>query len=227
VQNDLTIAGHFNTITFTNAAGASRYQVYKKINGIYGFIGQCSDGATGLRRQQHHTERRHHAADRERSDLGGERLPDAVGYFQGRRWFAGSNNKPQGVNATRSGTESNMCYSIPTQANDAISVRLTSRQNNTIRHIVPLSDLLLLTSGGSGRSPRTRADHAVHDRLPTEDYIGASNVAPVVTASAVIYAQDRGGRVREMKFQWQQQGYRSADSRSWPRISSTPTRSRR
>jgi hypothetical protein len=53
----------------------------------------------------------------------------------------------------------------------------------------------------------TEADHAVHDRLPTEDYIGASNVAPVVTASAVIYAQDRGGRVREMKFQWQQQGY--------------------
>jgi hypothetical protein len=47
-NNDLTIAGHFNTITFTNAAGAVRYQVYKKINGIYGFIGQCSDGATGL-----------------------------------------------------------------------------------------------------------------------------------------------------------------------------------
>jgi hypothetical protein len=44
-----------------------------------------------------------------------------------------------------------------------------------------------------------------------EDYIGASNVAPVVTASAILYAQDRGGRVREMKFVWQQQGYRSAD----------------
>lgn len=211
-NNDLTIAGHFNTITFTNAAGASRYQVYKKQNGIYGFIGQCSDGVTGF-------------VDNNITPNVGlvppiandpisavDSYPNAVGYFQGRRYFGGSNSKPQSLNATRAGTESNMTYSIPTQANDAITVKLTSRQNYTIRHIVPLSVLILLTSGSEWKvfSDSGPITAFTIDYTP-EDYIGASNVAPVVTASSILYAADRGGRIRELKFQWQQQGYRSAD----------------
>lgn len=210
--NDLTIAGHFNTITFTNAAGAIRYQVYKKINGIYGFIGQCSDGATGLI-DNNITPNVGITPPISNDPISAVNdYPSAVGYFQGRRWFAGSNNKPQGVSATRSGTESNMCYSIPTQANDAISVRLTARQNNTIRHIVPLADLILLTSGGEWKiQSDTKPITPFNIDYTAQDYIGASNVAPVTTASAILYAQDRGGRVRELQFQWQQQGYRSAD----------------
>lgn len=210
--NDLTIAGHFNTITFTNAAGAIRYQVYKKINGVYGFIGQCSDGATGLVDNNITPNVGISPPIANDPFSAANERPGAVGYYQGRRWFAGSNNKPQGLYATRSGTESNMGYSIPTQANDSISVKLTSRQNNTIRHIVPASDLLLLTSGGEWKvfSNSGTITPFTIDYRP-EDYVGASNVAPVTTASAVIYAQDRGGRVREMKFVWQQQGYRSAD----------------
>lgn len=210
--NNLAAGGQFNTITFTNAAGASRYQIYKKINGIYGFIGQCSDGVTGF-------------VDNNITPNVGlvppiandpisavDNYPNAVGYFQGRRWFAGSNNKPQSLNGTRPGTESNMTYSIPTQASDAITVKLTSRQNYTIRHIVPLSVLILLTSGSEWKvfSDAGPVTPFTINYTP-EDYIGASNVAPVTTASAILYAADRGGRVREMKFQWQQQGFRSSD----------------
>lgn len=211
-NNDLTIAGHFNTVTWANAAGATRYYVYKKINGLYGFIGQAGDGAAGFIDNNITPNALITPPIANDPFSAANERPGAVGYYQGRRWFAGSNNKPLGLYGTRSGTESNMGYSIPTQANDSISVRLTSRQNNTIRHIVPVSDLLLLTSGGewkvfSNGGTITPLDI---DYRP-EDYVGASNVTPVTTASAVIYAQDRGGRVREMKFVWQQQGYRSAD----------------
>lgn len=211
--NDLTLAAHTNLITWANAAGAVRYNVYKLINGLFGYIGQSGDGASGV------TDNNITPNITITPPLANDPIstaneyPGAVGYFEGRRWFAGSNNKPQSLYATRSGTESNMAYSVPTQANDSISVRLTARQNNTIRHIVPGADLLLLTSGGEWKVAAASAGAIAPANIAyhPEDYIGASNVSPITTASAVIYAQDRGGRVREMKFQWQQQGYRSSD----------------
>lgn len=210
--NDLTIAGHYNTITWTDAAGAVRYNVYKKISGLYGFIGQSGGGVAGFV-DNNITPNVTITPPLANDPISAVNdYPSAVGYYQGRRWFGGSNNKPQGLAATRSGTESNMGYSIPVQANDAINVRLTARQNNTIRHIVPLSDLLLLTSGGEWKvTSDTRPITQLNIDYTPQDYIGASNVAPLVTASALLYGQDRGGRVRELQFNWQQQGYRSAD----------------
>lgn len=211
-NNDLTIAGHFNTITFTNAAGAVRYQVYKKINGIFGFIGQTSDGVTGFvdNNITPNVGISPPIANDPISAVG--TYPGTAGYYQGRRWFGGSNNVPQGLYATRSGTESNMGYSIPTQANDSITVRLTSRQNNTIRHILPLGDLILLTSGAEWRvSSDTKPITPANIDYTPQDYIGASNCTPVTTANSILYAQDRGGRLREMRFNWQQQGYTSSD----------------
>lgn len=210
--NDITVAGQFNTVTWTNVAGGVRYNVYKKIAGLYGYIGQSASGVAGF------------VDNNITPNIGitppiandpmtaANERPSGVGYFQGRRWFAGSNNKPQSLYATRSGTESNMSYSIPTQANDAIAVRLTARQNNTIRHIVPVSDLILLTSGSEWKvNSDTGAITPLNIAYRAEDYIGASNVAPITTSSAILYAAARGGRVREIKFQWQQQGYRSRD----------------
>jgi len=127
--------------------------------------------------------------------------PAAVGYYEGRRWFGGTDNKPQNVWATRSGTESNMSYSIPTRDDDSIRVRLTSRQANRVRHIIPLVDPLLLTSGAEWRILAQNSDAITQTSVSykPQDYVGASNVQPVVANGAVIYAQDRGGRVREMR----------------------------
>lgn len=212
VNIDLTVAGNKVTVTWTDAAGATRYQIYKKINGIYGFIGQGAAGATGFV-DNNITPNVGITPPVARDPISavGD-YPIAVGHYQGRRYFGGSNNKPLGLSATRAGSESNMNYSIPVQANDSISVRLSARQNTTIRHIVPLSDLILLTSGGEWKvSSESGPVTPLSIKYTPEDYVGASNVAPVTTASAIIYAQARGGRVREMRFNWQQQGFRSAD----------------
>src|SRR5712672_290518 len=194
--NDLTIAGHSNKITFTNSVPAGvRYQVYKKINGVYGFIGQCGDGTVGFV-DANITPNLSVTPPIARDPITAvDDYPTACGYFQQRRWFGGSNNKPLGLSATRSGTESNMTYSIPTQANDAISTRLKARQNSTIRHIVPLNstDLILLTSGAEFKVSSDSGPIApLTLKAGPEDYLGASNVTPVTTASSILYAADRG-----------------------------------
>ena len=77
-----------------------------------------------------------------------------------------------------------------------------------------LSDLLLLTSGGVWRitanngialTPTTAAARQ-------QSSIGASNVTPVVTDASVLYAQARGGRLREIKYTWESQQYQSTDA---------------
>ena len=210
----LTVSGAFNTITWTNAAGALRYNVYKLVNGLYGYIGQSSDGVVGFKDQNVIADISQTPPETDDPISTASNYPGACGYYQGRRWFAGSTNKPQNVWATRSGTESNMTYSIPTRDSDAITARLTSRQANTIRHLVPLGDLLALTSGaewlinaGGSTGPITPGNI---DYRP-QGYSGASYVHPAVTNGSVLYAQDRGGHVREITFSWQQQGYKSDD----------------
>ena len=216
---DLSVAGAFNTVTWTNATGALRYNVYRKVNGLYGYVGQSSDGTIGFKDQNiipnagETPPETDDPIDGTAAD-GTSNHPGACGYHQSRRWFAGSINKPQNVWATRSGTESNFTYSYPTRDDDAITARLTSRQANTIRHLVALDDLIALNSGavwridaGGNAGPVTPGN--IDYRI--QGTVGAAAVRPVVTSSAILYAADRGAHVNEIKFSWQAQGYTSAD----------------
>jgi len=210
----LSAGGAYNTVTWTNASGAVRYNVYRRISGVFGYVGQGTDGAAGFKDDNIQPDLTQSPPEGTDPFVGAGNYPGAVGYYQGRRWFAGTTNKQQNLWGTRSGTESNLTYSIPTQADDAVQARLTARQANTIRHIVPLKDLLLLTSGAEWVVD-TGGAAGVLD--PTnlsyrpEGYIGANNVQPVVTGKAVLYCESNGGRVREIKYKWESQGYDPED----------------
>jgi hypothetical protein len=127
--------------------------------------------------------------------------------------LGGSNNEPQAIFGTRSGTERNMTYSIPGVASDAIRARIAARNANTIRHFVPLRDLLILTSGAEwlAKSDDSGILTPLSVSFQVQGYVGCSNVQPVVTNASVVYAQARGGRVNEMLYAFEQDGYRTSD----------------
>ena len=139
--------------------------------------------------------------------------PGAVSYFEQRRGFAGTNNSPQNLWLTRSGTESDLRYSLPTRDDDSIEFRVAAREANTIRHLVPLSNLLLLTSAAEWRVTSLNSDAITPSSLSVrpQSYIGASNVQPVVINNNTVYAAARGGHLREMAYTWQASGYVTGD----------------
>lgn len=198
--NDLTVAGAWNDIVPPAVSGAVRFNIYKFMSGLYGFIGQTPAGGTFRDNNiTADTTRTPPIADNVMASSGN--WPGAVGYYQQRRLFAGTTNDRQRVFATRSGTESNMSYSIPTRDSDRLSFRPAARQSNTIRHIVPLEDLILLTSGGpivvfSSTGVLTPA--TIDPRM--KGNIGASRVPPSVTGQTVLYKTARGNRTREFAF---------------------------
>lgn len=210
--NDLTLSGHWNTIKWPSVPGVTNYNVYRSVNGIFGFVGGANNDCTFVDNNiLPDVSKTPPIMTNPFNGVGN--YPQAVTYHQQRRLFAGTVNAPQNIWATRSGTEKNLGYSFPSRDDDMLALRVVAREANTIRHMVPMGDLILLTSGGewnlaaSDGGALTPANVSVKP----QGYTGASSVPPVVTDRTILFAQDRGGFVRELQFSWQQQGYQSSD----------------
>lgn len=296
VSNNLTLAGNYNTLTWSPVGGNTRYNVYKLRGGVYGYIGQARPN-TGATTKTISTIDRPGAGDKtvtvttsaahgfSNEDLvlieatgvpslngawvitvtgattftyesvtdstdnaatgtasipalsivddnvlpdtsasppediialnaGADDYPAATTYHEQRRWFAGTNDKPQVLWATRTGTESNLTSSIPSREADAMELRIASSQYNKIRHLVALSDLIAFTAGGEFRiySDGAPAITPTSVTIKPQGYAGASNVQPVVTTGSILYVQAQGSRIRELSYSWEANSYRTVDA---------------
>ena len=139
--------------------------------------------------------------------------PGAVSYFEQRRWFGGTYNRPNNLWATKSGTESVMSYSLPTQDTDRIAVRVAARESSRIQHIVPLAHLMLLTGSAEWRVSPLNDDAITPSSMSVrpQSYVGASNVQPLVVNNTMIYVASRGGHLRECGYNYQAGGFVSND----------------
>ena len=210
-DNNLNAAGSSNTITWSSVTGAARYNIYKRQNGLYGLIGQTdlttfTDNNIG-------------------PDMGitppiidtvfasAGNYPGAVSYFEQRRVFAGTTNAPQTMWMTRTGTESDISYHIPIQDTDRIAFRVAAREANTIRHIVPLTQLLALTSAAEWRISPVNSDTITPTTISVrpQSYVGANNVQPSIVNNTVVYCSARDGHVRELGYSWQASGFVTGD----------------
>lgn len=204
--NDLSHAGAINEVTWDAVADASRYNIYKNHNGLYGYIGQ----AIGTSFEDDFiTPDVGKTPPVNKNPFGSAgNYPTAVSYHEQRRVFAGTKNKPQNIWMTRSGTESSMAASIPVREDDAIAFRIAAREVNAIRHIVPLSQLIVLTSNAEWQvSGRSGGISPTDIQARPQAYIGAGQATPIVVNNLMLYAQARGGGLREMSYNWQAQGY--------------------
>jgi hypothetical protein len=240
VLNNLDVTGSFNVISWTTVTGAYRYNVYKQFCGLYGFIGQTdgssisiygtSGGNTGGRgepadRRGIITETSSFVDNNIAVDMSitppnfipvfnsAGNYPGAVSYYQQRKCFGGTASQPQNFWMTKSGTESDMSYSLPVLDTDRIAIAIAAREMSTIQHICPLLQLILLTSSCELSVSPVNTDvitPSTVDARP-QSYIGASPVQPSIVNNSMIYCADRGGHVREMGYQWQIGGYVTGD----------------
>lgn len=210
--NNLGQFSNSNTINWTAAAGAARYNVYRFQGGVYGYIGQTNGLSFTDNNINPDTLRTPPEAAMPFETTGD--YPSAVSYFDQRRVFAATDNAPQTLWMTRAGSETNLTTSLPVQDSDAISFRIAARQYNRILHLIPLSDLILLTAGGEWRvftgsgEPVTPATVIARP----QSYVGANNVQPVVTSLSAIYVSAQGSKFRELIYSAEGVGnYKSED----------------
>ncbi len=288
-QNNLTVSGNFNTLTWTPDASVYRYRLYKQRGGSYGYIGQAPlitgetiSSITDVGTTATLTTAADHGLatgdivkvsgatpaayngtfsitvsssttfdytmlsapggaasivgsyiaieavvddnvlpdtavtppeDLISINTGFGNAPAATTYYEQRRWFAGTANHPQTVWATRNGTLANLTSSVPSRDDDALEFRIASQQQNAIRHLLPLSDIIALTVGGEFRVFADNAPNITPTSLSVkpQGYSGAASVTPALTSGSILYVQAQGSRIRELAYNWQASAYSSID----------------
>ena len=135
--------------------------------------------------------------------------PGAVCYYEQRRGFGGTMTRPQTLWLTRTGTENDMSFTIPTQDDNRVKFRIAAQEASRILHLVPLSQLLILTESTEYRAKEDITPTSID--IKPQTYIGASNVQPVVVNSTMVYTGSRDGHPRELGYNWQASGFTTGD----------------
>ncbi|MCM8743624.1 hypothetical protein [Pseudomonas koreensis] len=199
-------------ITWAAVPGATYYILYKDNAGagIYGFIGRATTTAfTDQNITAVKTDTPPNGSD---PFVGAGNYPGAVGYYQQRLAFAGSNLNPQTVWMSKTGLFKNFGYSIPNKDDDAITFTIASKQVNRMRHLVGLDSLLGLTSGGewtfSGGDTGLTAKTI---QAKQKGYDGSALVPPIVVGNNAVYVQARGSRVSSFGYSLEADGFVAGD----------------
>ncbi len=213
---NVLVTGQYMTVSWAPVTfagpGTLTYRVYKASNGVYGYIGTTPNSqfvddniAPDLSRTPPIHKNPFSAAGN---------YPAAVAYFEQRRCFAGLHNAPNTVHMTRSGTESDTSYSLPSRPEDAIEVTVAARQANAIRHLLPVGGgLLLLTSSTEWVLTSTTNDAVTPGNINVrpQSSIGCNNTTPLVINNTVVFVTASGGHLQDLNYSRQAGGYVSGD----------------
>lgn len=210
--NVLVAPGSSNLLTWVLIDGAETYYVYKLQNGVYGYIGQSDNGGFVDENYGPDLSRTPPFAN-DLINSTTDQYPAAVAHYQQRMVLADTNAMPETCWLSRTADVGNFSYRIPVQADDRIKFQLQASELQSIRHIVPLSDLLLFTASAEWSIRASSNDALAPDnvRAVTEGYNGSSQVRPVVADNVVLYVAAVGNHLRQAAYSLQAQGFRSDD----------------
>ena len=210
--NNLSVEGAYNTVTWATVTGATRYRIYRQDNGFFARIGEVDGGTLSFKDDDIPSDATKTPPFVD-STLTGLNYPRAVGHFEQRRHVAGMVGNPQRWMATRTGTESDFSYHLPALDDDRISVDIASREAEIIQHVVPMAQLLLLTSAAEYRVAPINSDALTPTTVSVrpQSYVGASIVQPEVVNNSVVFCAARGGHVREIGYQASANGWQTGD----------------
>ncbi|MDR2427196.1 MAG: hypothetical protein LBD46_08485 [Endomicrobium sp.] len=128
-------------------------------------------------------------------------------FYQDRHILGGSKFNQQGVWMSQTGYYNDFGVSSPLVDSDAISTNIPSRKINTVHNLMPMADILALTSDsetviiaeGAVMTPTTT-------RPKPQTYRGSKEAVPMIIGNRVIYVQ-RGGYLRDIAYNFGDDGY--------------------
>lgn len=203
-------------LDWPDVAGATYYNVYKDNtgSGVYGFIGRSTISSfNDVNIIPTKTDTPPTGLD---PFVGAGNYPGAVGYYQQRKVYGGTLNRPQTSYFSRTGVFNNYGYSTPVKDDDAITWTMASTEVNRILNYLPLRQLLTLTSGAewiiagaaSGFTAKTINGNP-------QSYNGSNFVPPLVLNDTAMYLQGRGQAVSSLNYSLEADGIASDDLTIW------------
>lgn len=127
--------------------------------------------------------------------------PAIATYYQDRLVLANTPEQPQTEWASKTADYHNFGVSSPLVADDAITQRLNARQINAILELVPMDQLISLTSSSSWASPsRGLAWTPQTIGYDPQSFDGAMFLRAIQTGESLIFATNGATKVRDLAF---------------------------
>lgn len=192
------------------------FNIYKKVNGVYGYLGTVAGPANFLG-IWNFTDTGALIPDTTDGPPvllnpfeGSGNYPSTVNYYQQRLCFANTDTEIEKVITSKTGAFYNFSVTKPLQDNDSVVFRMSGKQVNEVYHLVDLGVLLIFTESGE-HSAQGGADGVL---TPTtintrqSSYNGSSQrMAPIVIGNSAVYVQARGNNIRDINFRYESDNY--------------------
>ena len=194
------------------AGDVEKYNVYRKDNGLFGYIGSTEE--TSFKDDNINPDLDDTPPKARNPFNAADDYPGTVGIYEQRATYGSTNNRPDTSWLSQSGNYVNMNVSTPSKDDDAITFTLAAHQVNEVRHMVPLTDLIILTSGSEWRLNGGGENAALTPTSITvkpQSHIGSSHCEPIVVGSTVIHVVDSGDAVRDLFYKLESDSYDGND----------------
>lgn len=130
-------------------------------------------------------------------------FPSVSSYYQQRQMFANINSDTEKVWGSKSANFKNMSVSSPLQDDDAVTFPVRGRQVNSVKHMINLGKLIVMTSGAEWVINGDQAGilRAGEVNPVEQSYNGCSYLRPIIINDTALYVQARQNIVRDLKYQ--------------------------
>lgn len=206
-NNDLSLKGDFNTVTWTTHDDAVEYRIYEARSGVYGYLGSSkftsfkddnilADFSSG--------------PPTSFNPFAGDQNPATATFHESRLWVGRTLTRPNALFGSQTDDIFNFDRSSPLRATDSLALALRARRVNTIRHLVPMKDLTVMTSDMifSIRSTEGGAITPTAVRAVPEGHRGVGTCRPEVVGDIAFYASVAASSVHTLGYTYEKDGYR-------------------
>jgi hypothetical protein len=210
LNNDMTIDGNKNTLSWDAVTGASKYYVYRFDNGLWGFIGESTTTIFTDENITPDTSQGPQEGNNPFNATGD--YPRCVTFYEQRLAFGGSINEPSAIWLGQTANYENFGSASPATDADAIIFRIRSREKNEIRGLVPVRGLGAFSSVAEWMITGSNGDFLGQNPvIKPQSYRGMSYVQPIAVGNVVLFSQARGGVVRDFSYDFASDGFTGAD----------------
>lgn len=132
---------------------------------------------------------------------------------QQRFFAADTDNEPQTIFASQTGTYNDFDYSSPAKSSDACTFTVAGKRREEIRDLVSLRALIALTSSGESAIAGSDGGAVTPTSIDvkSQSRYGCSWVSPVVVGNAIVFVQDRGSALRDLIYDFSSDGYSGSE----------------
>ena len=202
------------TITIPSVVDASKYNVYRRENGVYGFIGASNISGAGVFVDTNLAPDLSDTPPGAKDPLAEtDNDPSSVVYHRQRRIFGGSDANPNTHYGTQIGNYYNMNISSPIKDSDAYTLALASNTVNRIRYFISMRDLVILTND-SAWAVRPGGDAAVITATAEQvqqSELGSAQVKPIVAIDTILFVEEGGAKVYDLGYEFNADQYRGTE----------------